>query len=117
MLDDILMNSPIDKKVGISNSFNKNINEMSILEGQFLVLPTPCSLNLQYYAGLCMGECSVLLSQNCHLISNGKSGLILHFWMLLTTKRSEVVPFLRVVRAKKNRVIASIRQFPLVELP
>ena len=82
MLDDILMNSPIDKKVGISNSFNKNFNEMSILEGQFLVLPTPCSLNLQYYAGLCMGECSVLLSQNCHLISNGKSGLILHFWML-----------------------------------
>jgi len=82
MLDDILMNSPINNKVGISNSFNKNINEMSIFEGQFLVLPTPCSLNLQYYAGLCMGGCSVLLSQNCHFISNGKSGLILHFWML-----------------------------------
>ena len=55
------MKSPMDKKVWISNSFNTNFNAMFILEGQFLVHPTPCSLNAQYFAGLCMGECSVFL--------------------------------------------------------
>ena len=68
MLDDILMNSPIDKKVWISNSFDKNFNEMSIWAGQFLVLPTPCSLNLQHYAGLRIGECSVFLFLKLSLI-------------------------------------------------
>lgn len=55
------MNSPIYKEVWISNSFNTNFNAMFILEGQFLVHPTPCNLNLLYYAGLCLGESSIFL--------------------------------------------------------
>ena len=59
-----------DKIIKAFFSFNTNFNAMFILESQFLVYPTPCSLNLQHYAGLCMGEWLVFLFTLTVLYSN-----------------------------------------------